>query len=393
MLIQRTIKIRLRPDAQQEALLKDAGKAFTQSFNEVSYMGWKRKIFNGVELHKITYQAQRARLNLPSQLAISARMKATESLSSVRARQKKGRKVSCPRSEDCPIRYDAHSYTIWFDRKEVSILTLQGRVKVSFTVADYYTNYLAWKTASADLIQDRKGRWWLHVVMSKEILESIPLEDSNAVVGVDLGIVNPAVDSRGFSYGSEHWKEVEDKLQKLKSSLQSKGTRSAKRKLKRTSGRQRRFRRDCDHVLSRRLVQTMEPGQTLVFENLTNIRGKTKLKKAQRKRVHQWSFAQLQAFVGYKAQSLGVHIAFVDPRFTSQKCSQCQHVSRSNRPEQAIFKCRVCKFTCHADYNAALNIRANHLQSKGLTVNQPIVATTDLLQLVSYKLRPSGRGC
>ncbi|MBT9545129.1 MAG: transposase, partial [Candidatus Sericytochromatia bacterium] len=200
-------------------------------------------------------------------------------------------------------------------------------------------------------------------------------DTDDSFVGVDLGIVNPATDSRGQFYGSEHWEEVERRHAVLRSELQSKGTRSAKRKLKRTSGRQRRFRRDCDHVLSKRLVQTMESGQTLVFENLTDIRGKVKLKKAQRKRLHKWSFAQLQAFVEYKAQALGVSVVFVDPRYTSQKCSQCKHVSRSNRPEQSIFKCRVCKFTCHADHNAAINIRANYLQFKGLSVNQPIVAT------------------
>jgi len=375
MIIQRTIKLRLRPAPEQSSILTQAIQAYTDSFNQVSAYGWTHKVFNSIELHKATYLAQRDQFALPSQLAISARIKATEALVSVKALLRKGKKTHQPQSLRCPIRYDQRSYGLWFDRSEVSLLTLQGRLRILFTIAKHYQQYKTWKRCSADLIQDRKGRWWLHVVMSKDIQEIPPNDTDNSFVGVDLGIVNPAADSRGKFYGSEHWEEVERRHAVLRSELQSKGTRSAKRKLKRTSGRQRRFRRDCDHVLSKRLVQSMESGQTLVFENLTDIRGKTKLKKAQRKRLHKWSFAQMQTFVEYKAQAAGVSVVFVDPRYTSQKCSQCKHVSRSNRPEQSVFKCRVCKFTCHADHNAAINIRANYLQFKGLYVNQPIVAT------------------
>ena len=375
MIIQRTIKLRLRPTPEQASILTQAIQAYTDSFNQVSAYGWTHKVFNGIELHKATYRTQREQFALPSQLAISARMKATEALVSIKALLRKGKKAHQPQSLRCPIRYDQRSYGLWFDRSEVSLLTLQGRLRIPFTIAKHYQQYKTWQRCSADVIKDRKGRWWLHVVMSKDIQEIPPNDTDESFVGVDLGIVNPAADSRGQFYGSKHWEEVERRHAVLRSELQSKGTRSAKRKLKRTSGRQRRFRRDCDHVLSKRLVQTMESGQTLVFENLTDIRGRVKLKKAQRKRLHKWSFAQLQAFVEYKAQAVGVSIVFVDPRYTSQKCSQCKHVSRSNRPEQSIFKCRVCKFTCHADHNAAINIRANYLQFKGLSVNQPIVAT------------------
>src|SRR3990167_8077833 len=214
-------------------------------------------------------------------LAISARSKATEALDSVKVLLRKGKKAHQPQSLLCPIRSDQRSYGLWFDRSEVSLLTLQGRMRIPFTIAKHYQQYKIWQRCSADLIQDRKGRWWLHVVMSKDIQEIPPHDSDDSFVGVDLGIVNPATDSRGQFYGSEHWEEVELRHAVLRSELQSKGTRSAKRKLKRKSGRQRRFRRDCDHVLSKRLVQSMESGQTLVFENLTDIRGKVKLKKAQ----------------------------------------------------------------------------------------------------------------
>ncbi|MBT9548483.1 MAG: helix-turn-helix domain-containing protein [Candidatus Sericytochromatia bacterium] len=74
MIIQRTIKLRLRPTPEQASILTQAIQAYTDSFNQVSAYGWTHKVFNGIELHEATYRTQRELFALPSQLAISARM-------------------------------------------------------------------------------------------------------------------------------------------------------------------------------------------------------------------------------------------------------------------------------------------------------------------------------
>lgn len=371
MEIQRTIRIRLRPDPDAYELLARTVAAFTWSFNEVCRYGWDTGIGNGVALHKATYYAHREHTGLPAQLTCAARMKATEALKSVRACLKKGKKVNCPQSASCAIRYDARSYQVRFDTRDVSLLTLSGRVRLDFVLPSYYAEYARWDAASADLIRDRKGRWWLHVVMTQEVKETSATEE---VVGVDLGINMPATDSRGKIYGSGHWKMIEDRRFQHRRRLQAKGTKSAKRRLKKLSGKTARFRRDCDHVLSKKLVRSVEPGATLVFENLTNIRSRAKARKEQRRRLHSWSFHQLQAFVEYKAASRGVSVVYVDPRYTSQKCAECGHRERGNRQSQEHFSCKACGHHANADVNAAINIRANHLSNQGCPVNQPIVS-------------------
>ena len=386
--MQRTIRLQLRPDDQAALALSQTIERYTLSFNAVCSYGWEQNLTNGVELHKATYYEHRAETKLPSQLVCAARVKATDALKSAKALKKKGDPVNCPESKRCPIRYDARSYTVWFNRKEVTILAIGGRIKLSFEITEYYRQYLNWKNTSADLMRDRKGRWWLHIVMETDIPT---FEPTTQVVGIDLGIATPAVDSNGNKYGSDHWKQVEDRTFERHRRLQSKGTKSAKRHLKKISGKQKRFRKDCDHVLSKRLVQSVESGATLVFEDLTNIRGRAKMRKAQRRRLHGWSFAQFQAFVTYKAEGKGVKVEFVDPRYTSQKCSQCGHIERGNRPTQADFRCKKCGFECHADYNASINIRDDFLKlrvlglrtgvpakkhlSVGASVNAPIVST------------------
>lgn len=369
--IQRTIRLRLRPGAEVADLLTRTIAAYTWCFNDVARVGWEQGIANGVELHKATYYAHREKTGLPAQLTCAARVKATESLKSAKALAKKGKKVGMPQSAFCAIRYDVRSYAISFDRLEVSILTLEGRLKLPFVVPVYFAQYTDWRPTSADLVRDRKGRWHLHVVMKTEAAEIVP---NGEFVGVDLGIVKPATDSRGNVYGSDHWKTVEDKIFQLKRRLQAKGTKSAKRHLKKLSGRQQRFRRDCDHVISKRIVRSVDPGTTLVFEDLTNIRGRAKARQSQRRRLHGWSFAQLQTFTEYKAAFRGIGVAYVDPRYTSQKCSACGYIARSNRPSRAKFMCGSCGFEDHADLNAARNIRDNHLSSLGLLVSQPTVS-------------------
>ncbi len=368
--MQRTIRLQLQPDNQASQALSQTIEQYTWSFNAVCEYGWENNLANGVELHKATYYEHRAITNLPSQLVCAARVKGTEALKSAKVLKKKGASVNCPVSKHCPIRYDARSYTIWFDRQEVTILAIGGRIKLSFEVTEHYRQYLIWKNTSADLICDRKGRWWLHIVMETDTPKADP---TTQVVGVDLGIATPAVDSNRNKYGSDHWKQVEDRTFELRRRLQSKGTKSAKRHLKKLSGRQKRFRKDCDHVLSKLLVQSVESGATLVFEDLTNIRGRAKMKRATRRRLHGWGFAQFQAFVTYKAEAKGVKIGFVDPRYTSQKCSQCGHIERGNRPTQSEFRCKKCGFECHADYNASINIRDDFLKLRA-SVNAPIVS-------------------
>jgi putative transposase len=372
--MQRTIRIHLEPDIETAKVLSQTIEQYTWSFNAVSKYGWENDLANGVELHKATYYDHRAQTGLPSQLVCAARVKATEALKSAKTLNKKGKTVNCPTSKRCPIRYDARSYTVWFDRSELSILSLKGRVKLPFEIAEYYRQYLNGKTTSADLLQDRKGRWWLHVVMETQTPEFAATDE---FVGVDLGIVAPAVDSRGNHYGSDDWKGVEDRTFELRRRLQSKGTKSAKRHLRKVSGRQRRFRKDCDHVLSKRLALSVSSGATLVFEDLTNIRGRAKMRKAQQRRLHGWSFAKFQAFVTYKGEARGVNVGFVDPRYTSQKCSQCGHIERGNRLSQAKFRCKKCEFECHADYNAAMNIRADYLKLR-VAVNPPIVVCPEM---------------
>jgi putative transposase len=384
--MQRTIRVQLNTTPEQARALHETLDQFTQAFNHVCRCGWHHQQKNAVALHHAAYYETKALCpGLVSDLLIQARTKATEAVKSaltwkvkheqayqkkVAKAQKQGKPlpkfkpVRCPRSLLCPIRYNEKTFLLNWQKQTVRLSTTQGRISLPFTVPAYHAHLQGYPVGTADLIYKR-GRFYLHIVVSVPQPDVARCEE---VIGVDLGLNRPAVTSRHQFLGKRHWKEVDRRYFRLRSKLQSKGSKSANRHLKRLSKHRARFHRDCDHVLSKRIVQNAPAGSTLVFENLTNIRetskmgrGKKNKNVANKRKLHSWSFAQLYDFTVYKAQARGIRVVKIDPRHTSQTCSKCGYQHRSNRRSQSLFLCRKCHYCLNADYNAAKNIRDKYL--------------------------------
>src|SRR5258708_8985181 len=248
---------------------------------------------------------------------------------------------------------------------QASLATVAGRVELSFTVPQYAQQYIGYHPCSADLCY-RKGKFTLHITVS------IPTPDIAAtgeVMGIDLGLNRPAVTSNRQFLGERRWKEQERRIFRLKRKLQKRGTKAAKRHLKKLSGQLFRQRRDHDHVLAKRITASAHAGSTIVLENIKGIREGSKLgrgkagskKRENKRRMHSWSFAQLYGFISYKAAWKGVSVIKVDPRHTSQMCSRCGHQARNNRRSQSLFLCRKCGYCLNADLNAAQILRDKNL--------------------------------
>ena len=58
----------------------------------------------------------------------------------------------------------------------------------------------------------------------------------------------------------------------------------------------------------------------------------------------------------YKLQEKGRQLIKVDPKYTSQECNECHHVSKENRRSQSKFVCTSCGHSANADINASKNI-------------------------------------
>ena len=67
-------------------------------------------------------------------------------------------------------------------------------------------------------------------------------------------------------------------------------------------------------------------------------------------------WGELRRQLEYKSLWFGGYVIAVDPKYTSQTCSNCDCVDKKNRKTQAKFECMSCGYTDNADINAAKNI-------------------------------------
>jgi IS605 OrfB family transposase len=247
----------------------------------------------------------------------------------------------------------------------VSLLTLDGRIVVPFRFGAYQEARLDRIRGQADLLY-RNGTFFLACTVD------VPEPSSNGAIeflGVDLGVINIAATSDGEIINQQqsavhaHVNTVRGRYARLRAKLQKKGTKSARRLLKKRSGRERRFARDVNHCISKAIVSKAQgTSRGIALEDLKGIRERIKAKrtvtKRQRKVLHTWAFYQLRAFIAYKALMAGVRLVLVNPAYTSQTCSHCGHCEKANRKSQSQFLCVSCRFSAHADANAAVNFRS-----------------------------------
>ena len=373
--MQRTVKLKLQPTSVQHTALSETMRLYADCFNEVVRVGWDNHTSKGVRLHHETYYPLREKHpSLPSQLVVSAREKACEALKSVFQHQTRKRKVSPPESKMGAVRYDARSYRYWVDRKQVSLSSVAGRLRMLVHVPAYFQGILSQAEGmdSADLVYyPRQDAFWLHLVVT--LPDPPPVMSVGRVIGVDLGISRIAVTSDNHFFSSKQTRNTTRRYFRLRRTLQTKGTRSARRKLRTLRRREKRFRSDVNHTISKCLVASLLPGSTLVFEDLTHIRDTAKgYSKKQRRQMAGWSFSDLRQKVTYKAQAHGIQVLQVDPAYTSQRCPRCGHSSKSNRISQSWFWCQACGYQSNADRVGALNLAQRGISVlSGLPVNQP----------------------
>lgn len=339
--------LKLDPSPEQQSALLETMHAFNDACNDIAEVAYTNRLANKFKLQKLVYADIRKRYKLSSQLAIRAISKTAEAY-------KRDKSIQPSFRREGAITYDERVMS-FKGLSEVSLLTLQGRVLVPFRVGGYQQSRLDAIKGQADLLY-RNGTFYLAVTLDVPTTEP---DEMSETLGVDLGIVNLATDSTGETFSGETVERNRVRMQNLRARLQKRGTKSAKRHLKKLSGREARFKKNTNHVISKRIVEKAKANrQGIAIEELRHIRSRTErtVKRSQRARHSSWSFNQLRLFLSYKAALAGVPLRIVDPRNTSRTCSHCGHCAKENRKSQAVFCCVQCGHSMNADINAAINI-------------------------------------
>ena len=353
-----TLKIKLLPSEQQKHLITTTMREVNIVCNAISVIAFDKKIFNQFKIHHEVYHPFKSKSNLSAQMLIRAISKVCDSY-------KIGKKIKRKFKLLGGITYDSRILTYKPD-DILSLWLLGGRQKIPFVC--HNKKYLPYIKGEADLVY-KKGKFYIFQTVD---IPDKDIEDIEEFIGVDFGLTTIAYTSDNVEFSADGLNKYREHRQKVSSSIQSKGTKSSKKLLKRLSGKERTHASIINHTIAKQIVSSAkEQSKGIAIEDLTNIKATSKRRnKKFRTKLGEWSFFQLRSFLEYKSLLNGVKLVVVNPRYTSQTCSECKHIGkRTNK----VFKCTNtnCKVdTIDADYNASKVISL-----LGASINKPEKST------------------
>lgn len=357
--MERTITVRLAPCPAISATIWQ----FNEATNYFLRAGYENNTHSKKILQSLAYRDVRKGWPcLQSSLVQGARDCAADML-----RREKGKRLPVKR-QGSSARYNQRTFKAYLNSGHLSLSTVEGRLKIPIRLPDYFLKYTDAEVVSLRLREiDRVLQ--ADIVVRLPDNPATPVSVTPRVIGMDRGIVNIAVTSDNRFYNSRTLRNVRGRYSHLRGRLQSAGTRSAKRHLKRLSGRERRFQRNCNHVISKEVAAL--DFNVLAIEELSVRKDRKKGRRFNRM-LGGWSYAQLESFLRYKCEAAGKSVVTVNPAYTSQDCSRCGVRGKRNG---SAFTCLFCGFSLNADLNAARNIADRGMSPAGRPhVNGPIVA-------------------
>ena len=377
--MQRTLQLKISAPTDFLHFLEKCNAVFNR------YVEWcfEHKSYSKNKAHQELYAKFVAEYpNIPTGLLQTIRDNALES---VKALKFKFKPIKKPHSM---VRYDKR--TVSLRGNQLSFSCEGKRFKQQIVIPEFFKKYAGWDFQAATIGYDRfKKCFKINLIFKSDTPEK---QKGNRAVGIDRGLYNIVSLSDGFRYASNQIRKVKRKSLFLKKQLQTKGTQSAKRKLKSLSGYEKRFSLNENHKISKLLVSM--PYDIFVLEDLTGIRKQKSKGKKLNKWMSNWSFWQLEMMLKYKAEAIGKQVVKVDARYTSQKCSNCGIIEKKNR-NGSHYVCDRCGYKGHSDINAAINIRNNLVFAAEKKAKQALVNEPNAIETISFELashHPCGDG-
>ena len=243
----------------------------------------------------------------------------------------------------------------------LSINVLGQRIKVPFK-ADYLQDWFKLDVhfGTAKLVCLKK-HWFLHIPVTFDT-DDWQITDNQHIVGIDRGLrqVMTVYDEQGKTkfFPGRAIAYKRKKIAYLRAKLQSSGTKSAKRHLKKMAQRENRWMADVNHCLSKTLVDTYGQNSLFVLEDLSGVTfEKTNSNKDQTRELHSWAFYDLQTKLAYKARKNQSQVLIVSAKYTSQRCPKCGQIRKENRNHRIHrYDCVFCGFKTNDDRVGAMNL-------------------------------------
>ena len=385
----KTLELHIHPDDMAVGLFQELTAAYSDACDKISdYVFHNGFILNFMDLQKQIYGTIRETTPLKSQMVISALKTVTARYKTVKEQMYQNPYKYKDETDSwryitrtlewlqTPVRFRRpqadlvrnRDYSFVNGGSLLSINTLGKRVKVPFDIPECFQSYFmggsGWSFGTAKLLS-LNGNWYLHIPMTRKAPKSEADTSPSHVVGIDRGLrfIATAYDEKGntsFVSGEAILKK-RGQFNQVRAELQSKGTKSAKRALKRISGRENRWMSDVNHQISKALVGKYGSNTLFVLEDLIGVSfsdNNLKNRSSQEKNeLRSWAFYQLEQYLTYKAQEVGSTVIKVPANYTSQRCPKCGRIHKENRDHKNHeYICDACGYRSNDDRIGAMNL-------------------------------------
>lgn len=186
----------------------------------------------------------------------------------------------------------------WKGLDRVSLLTLRGRNVVPIVFGEYQEVRFKRICGQADLIT-RDGTFFLAVVVDMPA----PPRHTQKVSWRRPWHQKHRVRRRRRRVFRRPCQWLAASAHKYSPAPSKEGHKVAKRLLKKRRHKEARFATDVNHRIAKKLVaKAKDTGRGIALEDLSGIRDRITVSKAQRRAQHSWVFHQLRCFIEYKAR-------------------------------------------------------------------------------------------
>ncbi len=202
-------------------------------------------------------------------------------------------------------------------------------------------------------IKRQNGKFYA-IFSCDEVPQNI-LSKSNREIGIDVGIKSFAVLSDGTVVDNpKYLKQSETKIKETQRKYSKKPSKTLRKKLACLHEKVANQRKDFQHKLSRKIIN--EFGYIFI-ENLQPQQMVKSNKKILNKYINDAAWSQFFGFLSYKAENAGRKLIKVNPKNTTQNCSQCGQLVPKDL-SVSVHDCPHCGLKMDRDHNAAINILA-----------------------------------
>lgn len=344
------------PSKSDRDYWSDLMDASMQAYNMCSNIVDSNNIKLGLnEIHKVTYSILREEFPIiPSQGIIKIYKDVLSAYRSIRTNKHKNAKIATKKHPS--MRLDKRLYAN-LNKTGISLTSVKknSRCRCNFKIYDKISKLFDKYIPCDPLIFKRDNKFYLSVSFNVPVLA---LKDETCI-GVDLGERRLAVSSDGIVFSDKKYNKRRRQIRYLKRCLQSKGTKSARKHLRKLKHKELCQSNTICHNIANNIIKSTD-ASIIVLEDLKNIKQKTnkikgtnKLNTGHNRRFNQVPLYKLKQILTYKALLNGKRVETVSPFLTSQK--DCITGKQDGKRQNRRYYSSTGK-VFDSDWNAAINI-------------------------------------